>query len=284
MEDAGGDDTIEWLASHYPDKVQILEHAQNQGFCTACQTGFEQARFPVVLLLNNDVRLEENCMAPLTAHFGDPEVFAVTGKMFNQKGDSVCNGGKIGQFRRGMWSSYRNYDALASAKADFSFLSFAAIGAFSAYDREKFLEIGGFDNLTAMYEDVEISYRAWKRGWLVKYEPKSVAYHDARQTMERRFRPRSLDIMSRRSRILMHWMLLHDRRMLAIHIASMAGCLLFSWLWLDWSFYRAVFAGLQNIGTVLRKRGQYRQTAVRSDRELRRLLDDFAKTAPITLY
>jgi GT2 family glycosyltransferase len=55
---------------------------------------------------------------------------------------------------------------------------------------------------------VEISYRGWKRGWHVRYEPRSIAYHDASQTMDRRFSRRSLDKLSRRSRILMHWMLL----------------------------------------------------------------------------
>jgi GT2 family glycosyltransferase len=283
VEDAGGDDTMSWLASRYGDKVIVLEHEKNLGFCSACQTGFLHARFPIVLLLNNDVRLEMDCIAPMVGHFKDPGIFAVTGKMFNQKGDVFCNGGKIGQFRRGMWSSYRNYDALPSADADFPFLSFAAIGAFSAYDREKFLKVGGFDPLTAMYEDIEISYRGWKRGWSIRYEPRSVAYHDARQTMERRYKPRSLDMISRRSRILMHWILLHDKGMFRMHLASIAGCLLTSWIWLDWPFYWAIFTGLQNIGAVLQKRKENRRTAMRSDRELRRLLENFCKTAPIDI-
>jgi GT2 family glycosyltransferase len=283
VEDAGGDDTVPWIKSRYDGRVLVLEHDRNSGFCAACQTGFLRARYPVVLLLNNDVRLEPDCMAPMAEHFGDPEVFAVTGKMLNQKGDLFCNGGKIGQFRRGMWSSYRNYDVLPSARADLPLLSFAAIGAFSAYDREKFLNIGGFDPLTAMIEDIEISYRAWKRGWLVKYEPRSLAYHDAGQTMERRYGRRSRNAMSLRSRILMHWILLHDRGMFGTHLASMALRLLTGWIWLDWPFYSAVFSGLKSIRAVRWKRAEYRRTAVRTDRELQQLLRDFCKTAPIRL-
>ncbi len=284
VEDAGGDDTVPWLRSHYADQVVALEHEWNQGFCAACQTGFVSARFPIVLLLNNDVRLEPDCIAPMVDHFKDPAVFAVTGKMFNQKGDVFCNGGKVGEFRRGMWSSYRNYDVLPAANADYPYLSFAAIGAFSAYDREKFLNIGGFDPLTAMYEDIEISYRGWKRGWWIKYEPRSVAYHDASQTMKRRYRKRSLNMLSNRSRILMHWMLLHDKGMFGLHLASITGRLLISWLWLDWPFYWAVFTGLGNISEILKKRKENRQAASRSDRELLRLLRDFCQTAPITLH
>jgi GT2 family glycosyltransferase len=281
IEDAGGDRTMEWLRENYANAVRAVEHKLNLGFCAACQTGFMQARYPIVLLLNNDVRLEADCIAPMVEHFKDAGVFAVTGKMFNQKGDVFCNGGKIAKFRRGMWSSYLNYDVPNASDFGSSFLSFAAIGAFSAYDREKFLAMGGFDPLTAMFEDIEISYRAWKRGWLIKYEPRSIAYHDASQTMKRRYKRRSLEMLSRRSRIVMHWILLHDRRMFGSHVASMAVQLLTSWLLLDWPLYWAVFTGLRNMPEILRKRGENRRAAVRSDRELLQLLKHFYKTAPI---
>jgi GT2 family glycosyltransferase len=283
VEDAGGDDTVPWLKSRYGSRIRILEHEQNRGFCAACQTGFESARFPLVLLLNNDVRLAQDCIAPMVDHFKDPNVFAVTGKMFNQKGDEFCNGGKVGQFRRGMWSSFLNYDALPSADESFSYLSFAAIGAFSVYDREKFLQIGGFEPLTAMHEDIELSYRGWKRGWLVKYEPRSVAFHDASQTMRRAFKRRALNRLSRRSRILMHWILLHDTKMFGMHLASMAVQLLTSWLWLDWPFYWAVFTGLKNLPEIIRKRRKNRKEAVLSDRDLLQLLRRFYQSAPIEL-
>lgn len=282
VDDGSGDNTAGWLQSQYSNEVRVIEHTRNVGFAAACQTGFENARFPVVVLLNNDVRLKPDCMAPLVEHFGDPRTFAVTGKIFSQKGDVFCNGGKIARFRRGMWSTYENYDLLPGAAPDQPLLSFTAIGAFSAFDRAKFLDVGGYDPLAAMVEDVEISYRGWKRGWYVKYEPRSIAYHDASQTMDRRYRRRMLDRLSRRSRILMHWMLLHDKAMFRRHVLAMSGRFLTSWLILDWRFYWAVFTGFAHLDTILRKRRETRRTMVRSDRELLRLLEDFYRTAPIT--
>ncbi len=281
VEDAGGDDTKQWLRANYRNEVRLLEHGQNLGFAAACLTGFINAQFPVVLLLNNDVRLKQDCIAPLVEHFRDPRVFAVTGKIFNQKEDTFCNGGKIARFRHGMWSSYENYDLLPNIRADLSLLSFTAIGAFSAFDRTKFLEIGGFEPLAAMVEDVEISYRGWKRGWYIRYEPRSIAYHDASQTMGRRHKRGSLDMLSRRSRILMHWMLLHDTCMFCRHLAAITGRLLISWLLLDWRFYWAILTGLGNLTTILQKRRETRQTMIRSDRELLQLLERFYRTAPI---
>jgi hypothetical protein len=81
----------------------------------------------------------------------------------------------------------------------------------------------------------------------------------------------------------MHWMLLHDRAMFGRHLSSMVVQLLIGWLWLDWSFYWAFFTGLRNIGEIRRKRQKARQTAVRSDRDLVRLLNHFYRTAPIKL-
>jgi len=283
VEDGGSDGSPGWLRAAYGNRVRVLEHEANLGFAAACRTGFENARFPVALLLNNDVRLKPDCIAPMVEHLADPSVFAVTGKIFDQKEEVFCNGGKVARFRRGMWSTYENYDLLPGAKSDLSLLSFTAIGAFSAFDRAKFLELGGFDPLAAMVEDVEVSYRGWKRGWLVKYEPRSVAYHDASQTMDRRYQRRVLDRLSRRSRILMHWMLLHDPGMFRRHLLAIAGRFLTSWLILDWGFYWAVFTGLANLATVARKRRETRNTMVRSDGALLELLERFYRTAPITV-
>jgi len=284
VDDAGSDDTPAWLERKYGNRVRLEIHEKNLGFAAACQTGFERADHPLVLLLNNDVRLKEDCILPMAEHFVTSVVFAVTGKIYDQKGDIFCNGGKVAHFRRGMWRTYQNYDLLPGVDHDLSLLSFTAIGAFSLFDRAKFLELGGFDPLTAMVEDVELSYRGWKRGWVVKYESRSIAYHDASQTMDRRYKRRALDKVSRRSRILMHWMLLHDRAMFGSHLFFITARFLVSWILLDWRYYWAIFSGLAHLSTVLRKRRETRQSMSRSDRQLVDLLDQFYRTAPISLH
>ncbi len=281
VEDGSDDDTAAWVRSCYPSQVLLFEHATNRGFAAACWTGVEKSRYPLVLLLNNDVRLEPDCIAPLGAHFADPRVFAVSGKIFNQKGDVFCNGGKIARFRRGMWSTYENYDVLPGRQQDGPLFSFTAVAAFCAFDRAKFLQLGGFDPLVFLVEDIELSYRAWKRGWLVKYEPGSVAYHDASQTIATHYRKRHVDGLSRRNRILMHWMLLHDRWMFLRHLTFLLARFSISWLALDWRFYWGIFSGLRNLSHILHKRQATRRTMARSDRELLELLSDFYRTAPI---
>ena len=283
VDDGSGDETPSWLREQFRNRLLILEHPHNRGFAAACHTGFQAARHPIVLLLNNDVRLKEDCIAPLLEHFADSSVFAVTGRMFNQQGDIFCNGGKVARFRRGVWSTYENYDLLPWVQPDLSLLSFTAIGAFSAYDRTKFLQLEGFDPLLFLVEDVEISYRAWKRGWYVKYEPRSVAYHDASQTISKHFDKRFVDGLARRNRILMHWTLLHDPGMFRRHLLVLIGQFLISWLALDWRFYWGIFTGMKNLGPILDRRRKTRRLSVRTDRELLDLLERFYRTAPIAL-
>jgi GT2 family glycosyltransferase len=283
VDDGSQDETSSWLRERFPNQLLILEHPNNLGFAAACDTGFRAARYPVVLLLNNDVRLKDDCIAPMLEHFADPSVFAVTGRMFNQRGDIFCNGGKVARFRRGMWSTYENYDLLPWVQPDLSMLSFTAVGAFSSYDRTKFLELGGFDPLLFMVEDIGISYRAWKQGWCVKYEPRSVAYHDASQTIDRHFDKWHVDRLARRNRILMHWMLLHDPGMFRRHLLALAGRFLISWLALDWRFYWGIFTGLRNLGRIVDRRRETRRLLVRTDREILELFERFYQTAPIAL-
>ncbi len=51
-------------------------------------------------------------------------------------------------------------------------------GGSCAFDRKKFLELGGFDELLAPFymEDTDLGYLAWKRGWKNLYQPASVVF------------------------------------------------------------------------------------------------------------
>ena len=48
-----------------------------------------------------------------------------------------------------------------------------------AVDRNKFVELGGFNRLfaPAYCEDVDLCFRAWRRGWRCIYEPDSDVWH-----------------------------------------------------------------------------------------------------------
>jgi GT2 family glycosyltransferase len=92
-------------------------------------------------------------------------------------------------------------------------------GCATAFDRGKFLSLGGFDSLffPLYYEDTDLSWRAWKRGWACVYEPRSVVYHKDGGALGRSSAVTALVL---RNEFLFHWKNLSDPSLIARHIGS----------------------------------------------------------------
>ena len=77
-------------------------------------------------------------------------------------------------------------------------------GGSCAFDRAKFLELGGFDPLFAPFylEDTDLGFMAWKRGWKVLYQPRSVVYHEHRGTIGRLFGEERIQAVLRKNYLL----------------------------------------------------------------------------------
>jgi GT2 family glycosyltransferase len=149
-----------------------------------------------------------------------------------------------------------------------------ASGGFSAFSAEKLRQLGGFNALlTPFYwEDVDLSLRAWKRGWKILYEPQAVVYHATSSTIGSRFDRRQIDEIAQRNRLLTHWINLHDRLWFAEHVGVVMLLLLSSLFTLNFSLWRAFLAALKHLRAVVRQRGRERAVMRLSDRQLARLI------------
>ncbi len=85
VDDGSGDGTSAWIATAHP-WARCLVRAENQGFGAAVNHGVAAARHGIVVLLNNDVRVEERFLEPLTAAFasGGGRIFAVVPTIMNR--------------------------------------------------------------------------------------------------------------------------------------------------------------------------------------------------------
>jgi GT2 family glycosyltransferase len=233
------------------------------------------------LLLNNDVEIEPGFIQPLVEHFSDPRVFAVTGKIYELDTRIFCNGGKVGRFRHGFWSMYANYDVRGAEAAELlearQLLSVTAIGGFSMFDRIKLMQLGGFDELMSPYhwEDIDLSYRGWKRGWEVHYEPRAVGYHNASSTINAHYRKKVVELVAVRNRLIFHWKNVHSRGMWTSHLLMLGLLLLISLVRLDFLFYRAFWQALGRLGEIRRKRREERRSSKTTDKALRQRLAQF---------
>ena len=289
VDDGSRDETVSRLPREFPD-LCLIAKPSNEGFAAACNQGFARCRYDLIGLLNNDVWVDQDYFVRQADHFSDPAVFAVTAKVYGWDEPVFMTGGRYGRFRRGFWSVYFNYDVRPGQAAEWieqrRLLSAYAIGGFSTYRRDRVVELGGFNPLLSPFhwEDVDLAYRGWKRGWDIRYEPRSVAYHKVSATIDRNFRKRHVDAVSFRNRLLFHWINLHSPSFLARHLLMLAILFLTRILVLDLDFYRAFFQAVGKLDEVRELRRSEKAKAVRSDASVARLLRIFYRQAPIQVF
>lgn len=207
-DDASTDDTRAWLSARFR-QVRCESSQRRQGFAPAANRGVRAAQYGLVYLLNNDVALDRATLTPLAAHFADPAVFSVTGQVYDYRTGVLRGAGQIGEFRRGFLSVHRRYFVPPeSGNLPAPFLTLFTSGGSALFDRAKFMALGGFNEDFAPFgwEDVELSLRAWRHGFEVRYEPRSAVWHQVSSTINPGFPRRSVRTIYERNRLLTHWL------------------------------------------------------------------------------
>ncbi len=280
VDDGGTDDTAYWLALEHPGTVELLIRKHNEGFAHACNTGFEHARNPVVLLLNNDVEVDVDSIAPLVVHFQSTDVFAVACMTTNLETGEASGIGKIGSFSRGFLRVHAGYLPAEGSSGEYP--SIFASGGAAAFSTEKLRELGGFDTLYAPFywEDVELSYRAWKHGWRVLFEPRSRVRHKVSSTIGVAFRRGDVRAIEHRNRLLAHWVNIHDRDLWRRHVRQVILLALAAPFRLDFAFMLGCAQALARRSQALERRAREAAAAQRTDADVLAVFDGITPDAP----
>jgi GT2 family glycosyltransferase len=281
VDDGGTDDTALWLARAHPGRVELLIKRRNEGFAHACNTGFSFAHHPAVFLVNNDVEVERGAIAPLVRHLSVPDVFAVACLTTNLATGEASGVGKLGSFARGFLRVHASYMPRGTAAADL--VSIFASGGAAAFSRAKLEELGGFDTLYSPFywEDVELSYRAWKRGWRVLFEPESRVRHLVSSTIGKRFAARRVRAIRHRNRLLAHWVHIHDEALWRSHIRYVVALAVLAPFRGDIAFLSGLGQALGRRREATRRRVQERAATVRTDRDILELFERFGNRADV---
>jgi GT2 family glycosyltransferase len=265
VDDCSSDESTKILAEDFPT-VQVLVNARNQGFSRTCNRGLAVARYPVLFCINTDVRVQSDLVAPLLRHFSDSSVFAVTPAILAER-EGKNQGIVDGLYGKGfIKGGFAPLDAVSPVRENLY-----AIGACVAYDREKFRSLGGYNEIFTPYlfEDVDISYRAWKRGWRSLYEPGATVFHYNSATILQAGKRRKRTIYFR-NRFLFHWLNLTDPGLMAMNCLYTVFRLAVSFLWLDLPYYRAFWGALKSLRHVIVQRRDLKPFRVLGDREILR--------------
>jgi GT2 family glycosyltransferase len=267
-----------------PTLLRFLRNEKNQGFGETCNRGVNAALHPLVFLLNNDVEVAPDSIAPLAEKFSDADVFSVHCEVYEFESGLRCGTGKLGSFSRGFIRVHRSYVPADSMTGNRMYSMFASGGS-AMFDRKKFLEMGGFEQLLNPFywEDVEISYRAWKRGYVVLFEPHSQARHRISSTI-RKINQAKVQRAQQRNRLIYHWINLHDRRLAASHILWVALLTLTAPFRLKFGYISAVFSAMKQWPEIRKKRSREKSLAKRTDRDVFDIFSALERNANLFAY
>jgi len=237
VDDGSLDGTVNFLKKNYPE-VKLFKHKINRGFSASVNTGARAANGDLMLLMNIDVIPSVDFLEPVFKHFEDKNVFAVS---LHEKGygwaKGIFSGGYI---ELGMGEENAKPHA-----------SFYVSGGSGIFRRDLWMELGGMDEklLSPFYwEDIDLCYRAEKRGYTNLWESDSQVTHNHESTISK-FPKKYVQRVRERNQLLVIWKNIHSPVLIRKHIVGLIKRIL-----RHPGYLRIVLMALGRLGIVLRER------------------------------
>jgi GT2 family glycosyltransferase len=250
-DDGSTDESVAFLKEEVGKDQKILlrlvESHKNLGFAPAVNRGVKEAAGEILVLLNSDVSPEKEFLVPLLRHFSDDEMFAVGCLDRSIEDDKEkLRGRGIGKWERGFLS--HRAGNVESNK------TLWASGGSSAFRRSTWEKLGGlYDIYRPFYwEDIDLSYRAQKAGYLVRFEPESKVIHEHEAgAIRRQFSRQKITAVAYRNQFFFVWLNITASSLLLSHLLWLPVHLLQAILRGDSSFFRGFFAAIVQLPGVL---------------------------------
>lgn len=260
IDNASSDSSAAFVRERYP-KVKIIE-CPNRVLVSFNDVvrGMDE---DIVILLNNDMELLPGFVDPLVVAFeNDPNVFFAA-----THGDRPA-----AVFRWGILGAEFDYPGYRRLIEEPGFAFSAGVAAF---DRKRFVELGGYDELylPGRYEDVDLCFRGWKRGWTGHYVPAARKHHIGGASFDKAFDSKTTQAMVFRNGILFMLKNISDPVYLARFILLLPLRLLAALVTGKWYFLKGFWDALARAPKALGARAAAARQAVKSDREVVRAVD-----------
>lgn len=211
VDNGSSDNSVKILKERFPE-VKIVRHKKNRGFSAAVNTGARTAKGELLVLINTDVRPSKNFLTSIFQHFKNKSVFGVS---LHEEG----YGWARGRFQEGY--IVHEPGRTGSVAHD----TFWVSGGSGVYKRKLWMKLGGMDEklLSPFYwEDIDLSYRASKRGLRLVWEPKARVVHKHESTANTFFTKRHLNRIQERNQLLFIWKNLTSSNLVKQHLKGLA--------------------------------------------------------------
>lgn len=209
VDDGSKDNSTSLIKTRFPN-VKLIQHTKNRGFSAAINTGVRAAKGELVALLNSDVSPSSDFLESLPSHFKDKDTFGVS---LHEQGFGWAKGVFSGGF---IVHEPGSEDGLVHR-------TFWISGGSGVFRRDIWFKLGGLDERTFSpfyWEDVDLSYRALKRGYKLYWEPDAKVIHQHETTIGRMSASKR-NTVQERNQLLFIWKNLTSARMFRKHLGGL---------------------------------------------------------------
>lgn len=251
VDDGSKDDSVSYLRKNFGKDVKLVVHKINRGFASAVNTGARTAKGELLCLLNTDVIPSEDFLEKTVKNFEDEKVFGVS-----------LNEGTYGPSKGKFVNGFIVHEGLKEVNEKHH--SFWVSGGSGVFRRSIWMELKGLDeSLFAPFywEDVDLSYRAIKRGYRILWEPDAKVEHKHESVINpNNFARYYLNLIKERNQLLFIWKNLTSKNLFKKHIRGLIGRTL-----RHPGYIKVVLAALGKIIVVIKLRKREIKESVISD-------------------
>ena len=177
VDNNSSDNSVNYVTKNFP-QIILIKLDENKGFAEPNNIASKIAKGEYLLFLNNDTIVTENFLTELLNVIKNNEKIAICQSLLLKPGGEIDSCGDFIDPLGVVYSSKtipKTEQEISSAK-----------GACMLIRKVIFDELNGFDEkFFASFEDVDIGWRSWIKGYEVILSPKSIVYHLGGQTTDK---------------------------------------------------------------------------------------------------
>lgn len=264
IDDCSSDESIEYVEQNFPEIV-VIKTPQNMGYQLASNFAVNLCKYPVLISLNNDIKLGDNVLNQIVKYFDDEDVFAVSTKVFLWDEKTYLAGKRIAIIEKGHFKLVDMGENINSPQ-----ITLFATGGAAAFRKSMYQQLEGFDKIyyPLYWEDIDLCYRALKRRWKVIYAPECIMYHKHQATIKTMYNSRQISYITARNSYIFFWANISDNKILLSHFCWTISFFLRDLCKLKFRFIIAFFMALFKMTAIAQKRRAVIKNSKLTDMEI----------------
>lgn len=241
---------LEELANKHSN-IKIIRHHKNQGFSSSINTAAFSSKAELIVLLNTDAVPHDKFLDLIIKDFSHDENLFAVGCMDEsiEDGIVVLRGRGVGKWEKGFLLHERG-------EVDRDNTLWVSGGS-SVIKRSLFIKLGGFDTLYSPFywEDIDLSYRAQKAGYRIKFEKNSVVEHKHGEgAIKTHYNNLEITTIAYRNQFIFVWKNITDGKLLLSNLLWIPHHLFISLITLNLSLLLGFLFAIYKIPVIIQKR------------------------------